>query len=145
MYNIPPLDLHIKEIGLTTFMRLKHTLNKPWRPNKTFYMPHLAYWEDQAKQLAETTRGEENMDICDHTIRQRKYRVDLHSMEGGTKHLIKSQTTIYTDGSKTKQGVGSGFVVYYKNQLIHSDHTTCLLYTSPSPRDKRQSRMPSSA
>ena len=26
---------------------------------------------------------------------------------------------------------------------LHSD--TCLLYTSPSPRDKRQSRMPSSA
>ena len=25
------------------------------------------------------------------------------------------------------------------------DPTTCLLYTSPSPRDKRQSRMPSSA
>ena len=26
-----------------------------------------------------------------------------------------------------------------------SDHVDCLLYTSPSPRDKRQSRMPSSA
>ena len=26
-----------------------------------------------------------------------------------------------------------------------SDHYNCLLYTSPSPRDKRQSRMPSSA
>ena len=26
-----------------------------------------------------------------------------------------------------------------------SDFDTCLLYTSPSPRDKRQSRMPSSA
>ena len=26
-----------------------------------------------------------------------------------------------------------------------SDGNTCLLYTSPSPRDKRQSRMPSSA
>ena len=25
------------------------------------------------------------------------------------------------------------------------DYVTCLLYTSPSPRDKRQSRMPSSA
>ena len=25
------------------------------------------------------------------------------------------------------------------------DHIVCLLYTSPSPRDKRQSRMPSSA
>ena len=28
---------------------------------------------------------------------------------------------------------------------IISDYTTCLLYTSPSPRDQRGSRMPSSA
>ena len=27
----------------------------------------------------------------------------------------------------------------------HDGHTTCLLYTSPSPRDQRGSRMPSSA
>ena len=27
----------------------------------------------------------------------------------------------------------------------HKEHMNCLLYTSPSPRDKRQSRMPSSA
>ena len=30
-------------------------------------------------------------------------------------------------------------------QQIESNANTCLLYTSPSPRDKRQSRMPSSA
>ena len=29
------------------------------------------------------------------------------------------------------------------NHSVH--HSNCLLYTSPSPRDKRQSRMPSSA
>ena len=29
--------------------------------------------------------------------------------------------------------------------VLASDYTICLLYTSPSPRDKRQSRMPSSA
>ena len=28
---------------------------------------------------------------------------------------------------------------------VNTTHRTCLLYTSPSPRDKRQSRMPSSA
>ena len=28
---------------------------------------------------------------------------------------------------------------------IRGPYPTCLLYTSPSPRDKRQSRMPSSA
>ena len=30
-------------------------------------------------------------------------------------------------------------------KIYDADHFTCLLYTSPSPRDKRQSRMPSSA
>ena len=30
-------------------------------------------------------------------------------------------------------------------QIYHYDLYSCLLYTSPSPRDKRQSRMPSSA
>ena len=34
------------------------------------------------------------------------------------------------------------YTIYIKNG---SDFQTCLLYTSPSPRDKRQSRMPSSA
>ena len=31
------------------------------------------------------------------------------------------------------------------NQDNELSNNTCLLYTSPSPRDKRQSRMPSSA
>ena len=31
------------------------------------------------------------------------------------------------------------------NLTVAGTTTTCLLYTSPSPRDKRQSRMPSSA
>ena len=31
------------------------------------------------------------------------------------------------------------------NQTYNVNADTCLLYTSPSPRDKRQSRMPSSA
>ena len=32
-----------------------------------------------------------------------------------------------------------------KNHLVKRLNMRCLLYTSPSPRDKRQSRMPSSA
>ena len=36
---------------------------------------------------------------------------------------------------------------YKARDLVFAEvlHETCLLYTSPSPRDKRQSRMPSSA
>ena len=33
----------------------------------------------------------------------------------------------------------------YSDLKIGSRYPICLLYTSPSPRDKRQSRMPSSA
>ena len=44
----------------------------------------------------------------------------------------------------------SEFVVLEFNALVlnnpgSNDNNNCLLYTSPSPRDKRQSRMPSSA
>ena len=33
----------------------------------------------------------------------------------------------------------------YRMKKNRKAHYSCLLYTSPSPRDKRQSRMPSSA
>ena len=36
-------------------------------------------------------------------------------------------------------------LAYFKSLPEEELYTTCLLYTSPSPRDKRQSRMPSSA
>ena len=37
------------------------------------------------------------------------------------------------------------FGEYEKIEVHPNDLKSCLLYTSPSPRDKRQSRMPSSA
>ena len=43
--------------------------------------------------------------------------------------------------------VETNFRTYYGNQILGfpAKYMVCLLYTSPSPRDKRQSRMPSSA
>ena len=37
------------------------------------------------------------------------------------------------------------FMQIVSSPLTRSSYHACLLYTSPSPRDKRQSRMPSSA
>ena len=53
----------------------------------------------------------------------------------------------------TNEIAGAGLDVYEKEPLPENNKLrflpnallTCLLYTSPSPRDKRQSRMPSSA
>ena len=36
-------------------------------------------------------------------------------------------------------------IVHKQDFFIKENYQPCLLYTSPSPRDKRQSRMPSSA
>ena len=47
-------------------------------------------------------------------------------------------------GGKRLKNIGSdlgGAIKGFKSTMKE----TCLLYTSPSPRDKRQSRMPSSA
>ena len=47
--------------------------------------------------------------------------------------------------------IGVGLLVFLVDYSIGKftktdrEYSTCLLYTSPSPRDKRQSRMPSSA
>ena len=47
---------------------------------------------------------------------------------------------------KTIKNLGPKYMELSKNKyLYYSNSTICLLYTSPSPRDKRQSRMPSSA
>ena len=37
-----------------------------------------------------------------------------------------------------------GHMKLYKS-VLHDEKNTCLLYTSPSPRDRQKSRMPSSA
>ena len=50
----------------------------------------------------------------------------------------------YTETGQEKEEFPDGFQAFFyddQQQLVN----TCLLYTSPSPRDRTRSRMPSSA
>ena len=81
-----------------------------------------------------------------------EYLVDIEPLTDNQKQLFDS----YQDGKHIVAygcaGTGKTFITLY-NALrdVLSESTPyeriylCLLYTSPSPRDKRQSRMPSSA
>ena len=52
----------------------------------------------------------------------------------------------YTPGVNTSQGEGHRDAVVFRGVRSTADfYLDCLLYTSPSPRDQRGSRMPSSA
>ena len=61
--------------------------------------------------------------------------------------LVESGTTGYLGQVTVHEGKGTNACFECSPKPTPKSHPicTCLLYTSPSPRDKRQSRMPSSA
>ena len=62
--------------------------------------------------------------------------------------LLETFTAMAAEGKKPSEiAIACGYcTVEGNNTKIHfTDFYTCLLYTSPSPRDQRGSRMPSSA
>ena len=61
----------------------------------------------------------------------------------GTTLLVKARIGLSWKQDTIYLTIGNNQNHVIKEAYLHE--TTCLLYTSPSPRDKRQSRMPSSA
>ena len=62
------------------------------------------------------------------------------------KHIVDEPSGLFRNGPVTtdSEGFGQGFLAADSIQAL-DDLGGCLLYTSPSPRDQRGSRMPSSA
>ena len=58
----------------------------------------------------------------------------------GLRGVVAGETAISTVG---KEGTSLRYRGYDATEL--TSNNTCLLYTSPSPRDRQKSRMPSSA
>ena len=59
-------------------------------------------------------------------------------------HIIDSLTSMPPDEAVAK-GMDLLMQIEAADTMVYERISDCLLYTSPSPRDKRQSRMPSSA
>ena len=80
----------------------------------------------------------------------------LRYCEGETFYALNFVADAWRDLAKKLRDLTNEWVIYENSpwaepvvKRAHTDvvaeYTNCLLYTSPSPRDKRQSRMPSSA
>ena len=94
---------------------------------------------------------------------------DLKEKKAG---LEKQFNTLIQTKNQSQEGIGNGIYTRYKNPVLTAAHAplewrfdfnpntnpllleriqinatfnACLLYTSPSPRDRQKSRMPSSA
>ena len=121
MYNITPLDLHLTETGLKTYLRLKSQLDLPRHTIKV--QNHLKYWDSLQISAEPLWQAD---DSCHESLWFKQYTVNLDSFNGLKKHISPSEITVYTDGSKTEYGVGSGYVVYNKSRRIqtHSSKLT---------------------
>ena len=58
---------------------------------------------------------------------------------------MRGAATLTWEGAAAQKAATPATLAFSMIQEIKADMEACLLYTSPSPRDKRQSRMPSSA
>ena len=117
LYNIPPLDIFLQEIGLMTYVRLQSQLDKPWTSTATFSKPHLHYWD----QLMKSAFIPEADDRCQASMPTRNYHVILKSFINNVNSITPAEYNVYTDGSKTDNGVGAGFAIYHKRNRIHTD------------------------
>ena len=71
--------------------------------------------------------------------------IDFHRENGGTGKIFQFRYKNYEPGTLTLEGNFTEACLNPNGTVQGGMMTSCLLYTSPSPRDKRQSRMPSSA
>ena len=79
MTNILPLDLHIKEVGMNSYIRLKSQLDNPSRKTNTFNVTHLQYWDNLTKNIDYMD------DRCNHVIWEKHLRIEkLHCLEEKT-------------------------------------------------------------
>ena len=66
-------------------------------------------------------------------------------VELAVKTMLEQMSGALASGGRIEiRGFGS-FSLHYRAPRIGRNPKTCLLYTSPSPRDRQKSRMPSSA
>ena len=78
----------------------------------------------------------------------------IRALNSGIKHIATKRFTLrypeeklkfVGDGYQFDPSTGVGIAGLKGRHMLFHDHCTCLLYTSPSPRDATLSRMPSSA
>jgi ribonuclease HI len=117
--DLIPLDLVIKQQGSAAYLRLRRVLAPPvvnfTVKTKSHNKPHLQHWIDLIDSWG---LGMQPTDHCDEMIWEKSFHINLDSFDGHKKHRKHSEYTAYTDGSKTADGTGAGFVIYHRNEVL---------------------------
>ena len=136
-----PIDLHMVEI-----MHMQHKSGMESRLVKGLVMDHGGRHPGMPKKLSkvriltmnidlEYQKSEVNSGFYYNSAEQREKMVQAE------RKWVDDRTEMILDLKRKVCKPGDSFVIINQKGI----DPLCLLYTSPSPRDKRQSRMPSSA
>ena len=120
MLDIMPIHLFCLQEALSAKVRLDDVLDLDWsgsNKNKLRNTSHLKYWE---AKIDEHNIPINARDGCLHRKYKQTYEVNMDSFDGLRKHRHLSQYNVYTDGSSTKTGVGSGYAIFRRNVEISS-------------------------
>ena len=162
--DLCPLHLFGKMEALKTHYRLHQVLEFDWEgvhknKVKTYCDSHLKVWKDYAERIGIDVN---KLDECAITAGGKLFKVDQSSFAKAA--VPTAEICLYTDGSKMDKRVGAGYVAINDEKVVVGrscrrleDSTTvfqaeisaiqmaaeyikdssasCLLYTSPSPRD----------
>ena len=113
------------------YRKLMSTLTRPWRvandKEHVYAVQHLVTAELR--------------DV--HVARMRFYADDKLGFTPMTSSRLPASSSRFFNDGRTRASTTSG--ASRLSSGLQAATSSCLLYTSPSPRDKRQSRMPSSA
>ena len=77
MYDIKPLDLHLMEVGLKAYLRLRTQLDAPW--DCVRINPHLGYWHNLKLNHHSLLQPD---DRCNEMEWFKQYTVNLASFDG---------------------------------------------------------------
>ena len=111
IHDLIPLELALHEIALNAYHRLKLMTQASWVNNKAknqSLQPHLKILKHT--DITDITGTQTDTETIDEEINDKNYWVSINNKKGKAKP-IPSQLNVYTDGSKTKQGAGSGYVI----------------------------------
>ena len=116
-----PLHLFCVQEGLAARVRLDGVLALGWHGTshtKNHAISHLKYWETKLSELQIDCRSG---DACNEMLWDMKYKVNMDSFSGESKHRRPTQYNIFTDGSRQNDRTGAGFVLYKGKTEICSD------------------------
>ena len=119
--DLLPLDLFLCQEATLAFYRAGKTVELDWSglgKNKRFSISHRKYWSQTMAELGLTDSESDR-------LRCKSWTTDFpcvkQSFRDPDKKVALKGHQVFTDGSKTKKGTGSGLVSYYDGQVMRRE------------------------